>query len=194
MSIIVSRKLSGMALAVGVVILISGCNRNEPVVAAVAAPVTTTVGTEIDDTVVTAKVKSALLDDTEIKGLDIKVETRKGMVLLSGFVDSQVQMDRAVAVARTVEGVKSIESGMALKDGKVTMGNKVDDSIVTTRVKSAFLADAVIKSADIAVVTSKGEVQLSGFVDSKVQIDRAMAVASAVEGAQSVVNEMSVKK
>lgn len=194
MDIIASGKLSGVALVIGVAVLVTGCNRAEPVVAVVAAPVTTTVGTEIDDTVITTKVKSALLGDADIKGLDIKVETRKGIVLLSGFVDSQVQMDRAVSVVRAVEGVKGTESGMALRDGKATVGNKVDDSIVTTRVKSALLADPVIKSADIAVVTSKGDVQLSGFVDSKAQIDRAIAVAAAVEGAQRVVNEMSVKK
>lgn len=194
MDIIASGKLSGVALVIGVAVLVTGCNRAEPVVAVVAAPITTTVGTEIDDTVITTKVKSALLGDADIKGLDIKVETRKGIVLLSGFVDSQVQMDRAVSVVRAVEGVKGTESGMALRDGKATVGNKVDDSIVTTRVKSALLADPVIKSADIAVVTSKGDVQLSGFVDSKAQIDRAIAVAAAVEGAQRVVNEMSIKK
>ena len=194
MDIIASGKLSGVALVIGVAVLVTGCNREEPVVAVIAAPITTTVGTEIDDTVITTKVKSALLGDADIKGLDIKVETRKGIVLLSGFVDSQVQMDRAVSVVRAVEGVKGTESGMALRDGKATVGNKVDDSIVTTRVKSALLADPVIKSADIAVVTSKGDVQLSGFVDSKAQIDRAIAVAAAVEGAQRVVNEMSIKK
>jgi hyperosmotically inducible protein len=44
------------------------------------------------------------------------------------------------------------------------------------------------------VVTRKGEVQLSGFVDSQTQIDRAIAVTRAVEGVQNVVNQMSIKK
>lgn len=184
----------GVAIAAGTAMLITGCNRQEPAAAAVVAPATTTVGTEIDDTVVTAKVKSALLGDKEIKPFDIKVETRKGVVLLSGFVDNQFQMDHAIAVARSAEGVKGIESGMTLRDGKVTVGNKVDDSIVTTRVKSALLADPAVKSADIAVVTSKGEVQLSGFVDSQAQIDRALVVTRGVEGTQSVANQMSIKK
>ncbi len=54
----------------------------------------TTVGTEIDDTVVTTKVKSALLADAEIKSFDVKVETRKGAVQLSGFVDNQMSLKK----------------------------------------------------------------------------------------------------
>ena len=74
------------------------------------------------------------------------------------------------------------------------MGNKLDDGIVTAKVKSALLSDPGVKSVDIAVVTRKGEVQLSGFVDNQAQIDRAIDVTRAVEGVQVVANEMSIKK
>jgi hyperosmotically inducible protein len=114
-------------------------------------------------------------------------------VQLSGFVGNQIQIDHATAVARGVAGVKTIDNKMSLQGAATTVGNKVDDSIVTTRVKSALLADANIKSFDIAVVTRKGEVQLSGFVDNRGQIDRAVEVASGVEGVRKVGNEMSVK-
>ena len=184
----------GLALATVAAFLASGCNRQEPVPPGASAAPSTTVGTEIDDTVVTAKVKSALLGDQDVKGLGIKVETRKGTVQLSGFADSQVQVDRAVSVARGVEGVKGVENGMTLKDGKVTVGNKVDDGIVTAKVKSALLADPGVKGFDIAVATSKGEVQLSGFVDNQMQIDHAIEVARGVEGVQRVDNKMSLKK
>ena len=79
------------------------------------ASASTTVGTQIDDTVVTAKVKSALLADAEIKSFDLKVETRKGVVQLSGFVDSQAQVDKAIATANTVSGVTSIGNEMSIK-------------------------------------------------------------------------------
>ena len=184
----------GIALTSSMAILVTGCNRPETVASSAATLPTTTVGTEIDDTVLTTKVKSALIGDQEVKGFDIKVETRKGEVQLSGFVDNQAQIDRAISVAHAVDGVKAVENGMTLKDGKVTVGNKVDDGIVTAKVKSALLADASSKSGDIAVVTRKGEVQLSGFIDNQEQIDHAIEVARAVEGVQSVVNEMSIKK
>lgn len=181
----------GVALSA---VLVAGCNRQEPVPATAPAPPPTTMGTQLDDTMVTAKVKSALLDDHDVKGLDTKVETRKGVVQLSGFVDNAAQAERAVSVTRGVAGVTGVQDSMTIKDGKETVGNKLDDGIVTAKVKSALLSDAGVRSGDIAVATSKGEVQLSGFVDNQAQIDRAMGVTRGVEGVQGILNEMSIKK
>lgn len=155
---------------------------------------TATIGTEIDDSVVTTKVKSALLNDPDVKSIDFKVETRKGEVLLSGFAANQSQIDRAMAVTKAVPGVKSIDNKVSLKGAPATVGNTVDDGIVTAQVKAALLADASVKSFDVAVVTRKNEVQLSGFVDNQAQIDRAVEVARGVTGVSSVINDMKVKK
>ncbi len=182
--------LQGVALACAVAIGMTGCDQD--VVRAPGAG--TTVGTDIDDSVVTARVKSALLGDPDVKSLDIKVETRKGQVQLSGFVGTPALIDSAIARTRKVEGVKGVENAMTLKVGKATVGNTVDDGVVTAKVKSALLADPGVKSSDIAVVTRKGEVQLSGYVDNQAQINRAIHVARTVAGVQSVGNEMSVKK
>ncbi len=198
--------VQGMALAFAVSIAMTGCgNRQEearapaagaaaPTASTVTPPAGTTVGTEIDDSVVTARVKSALLADQDVKSFEIKVETRKGQVQLSGFVDTQARIDNAIALTRKVEGVKGVENGMTLKEGKATVGNTVDDGIVTAKVKSALLNDPGVKSFDIAIATRKGEVQLSGFVDSQAQINRAIDIARSVEGVQSIKNEMSIKK
>ncbi len=184
----------GLALAAGMVTLTAGCTRDEVVAAPAAAPPPTSMGTDIDDTVVTTKVKAALLGDDDVKGLDITVETRKGKVMLSGFVDGQAQIDRAISVTRAVEGVKETENNMTVKEGKSTAGTQVDDGMLTTKVKTALMADDIVKSADIAVVTNRSEVQLSGFVDNQTQVDRALVVARAVEGVNGVVNQMSIKK
>ena len=178
---------------------IAGCGKSEekaatPAPAPAAPEAKTTVGTDIDDGTVTTKVKSALLADADVKSFDIKVETRKGEVQLSGFVDNQAQIDRAIAVAKGVEGVKSVDNKMSLKATDTTVGEKIDDGVITTKVKAALLADSGIKSSDISVVTRDGVVQLSGFVDNQTQIDRATEVARGVEGVKNVVNEMSVKK
>ena len=159
-----------------------------------SAPPPISVGTEVDDSVVTASVKSALLADPDVKSLDLKVETRKGEVQLSGFVDDQKQIDRALGVTRGVAGVRHIENNIALKGSGTTIGNKIDDTTITAQVKSALLADDSVKSFDISVVTRKGEVQLSGFVDNQSQMDRAIAVARGVEGVQGVSNQTSIKK
>ncbi len=72
-------------------------------------------GEYIDDTVITAKVKAAIVDDPALKVSEINVETFKGRVQLSGFVSSQAQLTRAVEVARKVKGVKSVANDMRLK-------------------------------------------------------------------------------
>ena len=171
---------------------ISGCGNRQGDASTSTAK--TTAGIEIDDAVVTTRVKSALLANPDIKSFDLKVETRKGTVKLSGFVDNQSQVDRAIQTTHGVEGVRNIDNSISLKEGHATVGNAVDDGVITTKVKSALLADPNIKSLDIAVVTRKGDVQLSGFVNSQAQIDQAVAIATKVEGVTSVRNEMSVKK
>lgn len=154
----------------------------------------TTMGTDIDDSTITTKVKAALLADADVKGLDIKVETRKGEVYLSGFVDNQAQMDRAVTVAKGVEGVKNVDNKMTLKTTETTVGEKIDDGIISTKVKAALAGDEGIKnSTDIIVETRDGEVQLSGFANDQAQMDRAVEVARGVEGVKNVINKMSIK-
>ncbi|WP_430230116.1 BON domain-containing protein [Nitrosomonas communis] len=77
------------------------------------------------------------------------------------------------------------------------MGVKIDDSVITTKVKAALLSDPIIKSFDISVVTRDGEVQLSGFVENQTQIDRANEVAQKaqkVESVKNVLNKMSIKQ
>ena len=169
-----------------------GCSQSTDT--AGAPPASTTIGTEIDDSVVSTQVKSALLADPDIKGFDFKIATRKGEVQLSGFVDNQSQIERALVVTQAVQGVKSIDNKVSLKGAASTLGNKVDDSIVTTQIKAALLGDASIKSLDIAVVTRQGVVQLSGFVDNQNQIDRAIEVVHSIAGVSSVSNEMSIKR
>ncbi len=73
-------------------------------------------------------------------------------------------------------------------------GEYVDDSVITTKVKSLLGADDFLKSFEISVETYKGTVQLSGFVDSQKAIDKAGEIASGVKGVKSVKNNLNVKK
>ena len=72
-------------------------------------------GEYVDDTVITAKVKAAILNEPALKSAEINVETFKGVVQLSGFVSSKDAENKAVAVTRTVPGVKSVKDDMRLK-------------------------------------------------------------------------------
>jgi len=73
-------------------------------------------------------------------------------------------------------------------------GEYVDDSVITTKVKSSLASDDFLKSFEITVETYKGIVQLSGFVDSQKAIDKAGEIARSVKGVKSVKNNLNVKK
>jgi osmotically-inducible protein OsmY len=68
------------------------------------------VGETIDDATITARVKTTLLNDPDVGGMRIDVDTFKGVVTLSGAVKSPGERDKAVAVARRVGGVKEVKS------------------------------------------------------------------------------------
>lgn len=188
-----SLRIATTALTAVMAITLVACSKQADTTGTAAPAIT--VGTQIDDSVVTTRVKTALLDHIDIKGTDIAVETRKGEVMLSGFVANQSQIDQALTVAQGVEGVTSVNNKLAIKDGvAATVGTKIDDGVITTQVKAALLADASINGLDINVATRKGEVQLSGFVNNQGQIDRAVTVARTIDGVTQVTNQMSLKK
>jgi hyperosmotically inducible periplasmic protein len=74
-----------------------------------------TTGEAMDDSALTAKVKTALAEDSTTKAHEIKVATRQGVVQLSGFVDSAAQKDAAGKVAGAVSGVKSVQNNLSVR-------------------------------------------------------------------------------
>jgi osmotically-inducible protein OsmY len=72
-------------------------------------------GEYVDDSVLTTKVKAAVFNEPTLKSAEINVETFKGIVQLSGFVSSEAAANKAVEVARTVKGVKSVKNDMRIK-------------------------------------------------------------------------------
>jgi osmotically-inducible protein OsmY len=78
-------------------------------------PVREGTGEYVDDTVITSKVKTAILTESTLKVAQINVETFRGRVQLSGFVNSQAAVDKAEAVARSVTGVTSVKNDVTVK-------------------------------------------------------------------------------
>ncbi len=152
------------------------------------------VGKVIDDSVVTARVKALLISDEAVKSLLINITTYKGDVMLSGFAENQAQVDRMILATQGVPGVKKVTDKLSIKEGTQTIGNKVDDSVITVSIKSALLGDAMMRSMDVSVSTRKGEVQLSGFLDNALQLNRAIELANGVKGVNKLINHMVVKE
>lgn len=148
----------------------------------------------MDDSGVTAKAKAALVDDDAIKSTDISVKTHNGVVTLSGFVTSQDQAEKAVALVKKVEGVKSVSDKLHVKDSKnQSVKGYAGDAATTSEIKAKLLADDIIPSRKVKVETNDGVVLLSGTVDNKAQSDRAESIAKAIEGVKSVKNDLTVK-
>lgn len=93
-------------LAVSAIFLAAGC---------AGTPARDSTSTYVDDTIITTRVKSVLLEDKEVSGTAINVETHKGTVQLSGFVQSAGERERAMKLARAVPGVKTVWNDIRLK-------------------------------------------------------------------------------
>jgi osmotically-inducible protein OsmY len=85
------------------------------VVGCASTPTREGTGEYVDDSVITTKVKTAILEESTLKVAEINVETFKGVVQLSGFVQSRAAAGKAVEVARGVGGVKSVKNDMQVK-------------------------------------------------------------------------------
>lgn len=97
---------------------------------------------------------------------------------------------KTLLVAAMLSSSPFIVVGCASDGHERSAGTVIDDSTITAKVKSELLAQKDVNSMDIKVQTFNGTVQLSGFVDSQWQIDKAVQIASAVDGVQHVTNNL----
>lgn len=111
MSTITHEKTMSLGLAqIAAVLLLSLA-----LIACAGSPHKESTGEYLDNTVITTKVKAALLKSPVAKVLDIKVESHKGVVQLSGFVDSKDQKAEAEKIARAIAGVRDVENDIIVK-------------------------------------------------------------------------------
>jgi osmotically-inducible protein OsmY len=157
----------------------------------------------MDDASITAKVKSQLMADDRTKATNINVDTKRGVVYLKGTADTAESKKAATEVARGVEGVKSVKNKLVIgpassnpqtasaktEQAAHKAGAVMSDAWITTKVKTALLADDMVKGMDINVSTNNGEVTLAGAVDSEKVRDRALEIAHKTEGVKSVNSE-----
>ncbi len=102
----ISHSLSLVVFAVAALTSVVGC-------ASTATQEST--GQYVDDTVITGRVKTAIFNDASLKSAEINVETFKGVVQLSGFVNSTTDIQRAVQLVQGINGVRSVRNDMRLK-------------------------------------------------------------------------------
>ena len=86
-----------------------------------------------------------------------------------------------------------LATGCASSPTSESFGEHIDDSVITTKVKNAFIQDKTVNATDISVETFKGTVQLSGFANSQAEIDQAVMLTRQVKGVVGVKNDVRLK-
>jgi len=155
------------------------------------------------DAGLTSKVKSKLVADTAVKAYKIDVDTRDKVVTLTGSVDTQVEKDQAMRLARDTKGVRDVvdmisvrtteNSANAPEPGR-SLGERVDDAGITMAVKGRLLDDPQVKGLRIDVDTREGVVYLTGTVRSNAEKDRAVELARNTENVRNVVTNLTIEK
>ncbi len=150
----------------------------------------------LEDSLLTARVKGALVSDEVTKAHRINIETYQGIIQLSGFVSSETEKTRAGEVAAAVPGVVEVRNAIEVRQTLANRdtGQVIDDVTITARVKAALVADTDTTARDINVESYQGVVQLSGFVDTSSERRHASRVARAVTGVEQVRNDLQIAR
>ena len=154
-------------------------------------------GEAIDDSTITAVVKSKLTWSKYTSGLTTKVVTKSGRVTLTGSADSAESKELAGRLASNSRGVTAVDNRLLVSAAKPTLadhaqqsaqtaGHEVADAWITTKVKSTFMYSSNVDGSEIDVSTHAGVVTLRGKVDSGAERLLAIELAKNVLGVKSV--------
>ena len=143
----------------------------------------------MSDSWVTSKTKIALFADDRVKGGQVHVQTKDGVVMLRGKVDSAEAKSAALEIAKGIEGVKNVKNELQVVAPSQRREVAADDKVVAKNVQSKFKADPQLKNVKVEV--NKGVVSLSGEVKSIDASAKASEVARSVAGVRSVKNDLT---
>jgi len=160
----------------------------------VAAHAQTQSAPNMDDAVISMRVKAALIANDATKASQINVETQSGVVQLSGFVDSEAMRAAATSATKRVSGVKEVQNKLMIRDANRSTGQAVDDTVIAARVKGELAGKSGLGTAtSVNVEVNSGIVELSGFVATMDEKTKATEIARGVDGVKNVQNNISLK-
>lgn len=183
-----------------------------------AAGLVMTVACAQTDAGITTNVKTKFAADETVKAYQVDVDTRNGVVTLSGDVETPAAKEQAVRIARETDGVRDVIDQIRVTETTATGGFDIDDSAreagraaankvgeaadragaaiadaaLTSTIKAKFLADDTVKGLKIDVDSKAGVVALNGTVSSRAEADRAVMLARNTEGVTHVVDNLRV--
>ncbi len=159
--------------------------------ASVACATNRPVKEQIDDSVITSKIEAKLGADPQVSGFNVGVDTMGGVVRLSGTVKTEEARQEAEKLARDTRGVVRVENDIEV--GERTLGERLSDAGITTKIKAKLTADPEINPFNIDVDTNEGVVTLSGMVASEANKREAEDLARNTRGVREVNNRLQVK-
>lgn len=168
-----------LTLTLGLLIASTACSSHQ------------TVGEQIDDAVITAKIEAKLTADPEVSAFNVDVDTEDGVVRLSGVVKQKRARREAADLARNTQGVRRVINDITI--GEMTASERFDDASITVKVKAKLTADPEVNPFKIDVDTDQGVVTLSGRVSSAKVKREAEQLSKSVEGVKSVHNRLKVE-
>ncbi|MHB1015620.1 MAG: BON domain-containing protein [Desulfurivibrionaceae bacterium] len=148
------------------------------------------LGTMADDAAITAKVKTELIGEKNVQARNIDVDTVAGVVVLSGYVDSQQEASRAGLLAKSVSGVVRVEN--ELQVGSRTVGQGVDDKVLGAKIKTRLMEEPGVRSFNIDVDVYSGSASVTGTVTSQEQKKKVLNLIRSVEGVKGVVDNLQI--
>jgi osmotically-inducible protein OsmY len=192
------------AAAVTGLLVLGGCQRNR-------AADTSADATHANspDWWTTTKIQAKFFADKDVKGRRVNVDTKDGVVTLSGTVDSQAAKDRAEAIAKNTDGVTTVQDNLAVSGNGVqgapgaqqpvaTTGHgealdALEPGWITTKIQAQYFANPALKPWNIDVTTmANGTVTLNGSVDTDAARAQAEQIARNTAGVSNVDNRLRV--
>jgi hyperosmotically inducible protein len=152
----------------------------------------TTERTQVADSAITEVVEASLGANEKVKARQVEVQTREGVVYLTGVVDTADARREAARLAWGTPGVRGVFNDLTV--GELTVGDWMDDIMISSKVKSSLIANTLLRAGDIDVSSSQGVVTLIGRVSSQAIKTDAERVARATKGVSDVNNELKVGK
>ena len=149
---------------------------------------------KINDAWLTAKTKISLFADSRVKGREVNVETKEGVVMIRGKVDSDAAKQAAEEITKGIDGVKGVKNELQVVAPAKREATDDKDDAITARVKDRIAKDSYLKKANIKVQTNAGVVSLTGEVQDLTTSAQASATAWEVPGVKSVKNDLTTKE
>jgi hyperosmotically inducible protein len=143
----------------------------------------------VTDSWLTSKTKIALFADDRVKGLEVKVETKDGVVYLRGKVDSAEAKAAAESVAKGIDGVKSVKNDLQVVSPGARKAVDAKDADIAKAVESRLSRESELKKIDVRA--DSGVVTLTGAVPTISASAKASEMARGVNGVRSVKNELT---